>query len=241
VPWVETASDVDGMTVEAIKMQLEKYRSHVGDIPKKSEINKMKKDSLVTFFKTVIAQYKASQSNVLDEAHAEHSASQPSINISHSITEGNQSLYIEDPTVIDKLLVPQLKAQLELYRSQSNSVPSKSVINKMKKTGLVDLLKEVVAQFKASEAGNFARNVQNSTQAEGSGMAEEAPARIEDLSKIRSTKTSKTVLKIQLELYRNLVAGIPSSDQLEGMKKPELVEQLVKAVNYFKAHRLKSM
>jgi len=41
------------------------------------------------------------------------------------------------------------------------------------------------------------------------------------------------VLKIQLELYRNLVAGIPSSDQLEGMKKPELVEQLVKAVNYF--------
>jgi len=47
----------------------------------------------------------------------------------------------------------------------------------MKKAGLVDLLKEVVAEFKASDAGNFPRNVQNSTQAEGPSMAEEVPTR----------------------------------------------------------------
>jgi hypothetical protein len=29
-PWVETQSEVDDMTVSAIKMQLEKYQSHVG-------------------------------------------------------------------------------------------------------------------------------------------------------------------------------------------------------------------
>jgi len=76
-------SDVDGMTVEAIKMQLEKYRSHVGDIPKKSEIKKMKKAGLITFFKTVIAQHKTLQSNVPNEAQAQHSTSQSPTNISH--------------------------------------------------------------------------------------------------------------------------------------------------------------
>jgi ATP-dependent protease HslVU (ClpYQ) ATPase subunit len=42
-PWVESKSEVNEMTVAAIKMQLEKYRSCIEDIPKKSEINKMKK------------------------------------------------------------------------------------------------------------------------------------------------------------------------------------------------------
>ena len=58
VPWVENDSKVGDMTVPAIKMQLEKYRSRVEDIPKKSELNKMKKPGLVTLFKTVIAQHK---------------------------------------------------------------------------------------------------------------------------------------------------------------------------------------
>ena len=43
VPWVESESDVDELTASAIKMQLEKYRLRVDNIPKKSEINKIKK------------------------------------------------------------------------------------------------------------------------------------------------------------------------------------------------------
>ena len=45
--WVETDFEVNGMTVAAIKLQLEKYRSCIQDIPKKSELNKMKKPGLV--------------------------------------------------------------------------------------------------------------------------------------------------------------------------------------------------
>jgi hypothetical protein len=55
LPWVETESEVDNMTVAAIKMQLEKYRLHIADTPQKSELNKLKKAGLVTFVKNTIA------------------------------------------------------------------------------------------------------------------------------------------------------------------------------------------
>jgi hypothetical protein len=42
------------------------------------------------------------------------------------------------------------------------------------------------------------------------------------------------MLRMQLELYRQLVPNIPPSDQLEGKKKSELAELLVKAVNQCK-------
>ena len=60
----------------------------------------------------------------------------------------------------------------------------------------------------------------------------------EDLSKIESSKTTKTVLKVQPELYRQLVLGIPTSNQLEGMKKYELVDLLVNAINLFFFHQI---
>jgi hypothetical protein len=50
ISWVETDFEVDGMTVAAIKLlQLEKYRSYIWDIPKKSELNKMKNLVLLLF------------------------------------------------------------------------------------------------------------------------------------------------------------------------------------------------
>jgi hypothetical protein len=61
-PWVESESEVNEMTVAAIKMQLEKYRSCIEDIPKKSEINKMKKAALVLFLKAMVTQHKAAVS-----------------------------------------------------------------------------------------------------------------------------------------------------------------------------------
>jgi hypothetical protein len=61
--------------------------------------------------------------------------------------------------------------------------------------------------------------------------------RILGLAKIKSSKTNKTVLKSQLELYRQLVPGIPTSHQLEGKKNTELVELLVEAVNKYRAQQ----
>jgi hypothetical protein len=61
-PWVESESEVNEMTVAAIKMQLEKYRSRIEDIPKKSEINKMKKAALILFLKAMVTQHKAAVS-----------------------------------------------------------------------------------------------------------------------------------------------------------------------------------
>ena len=150
----------------------------------------------------MVAQHKASLLNVPDEVQTEQCIPQPHgpINISQPVIEEGQSLYIEDPTAIDRLPIPQLKAQLEMYRLQVDIVPKKSEINKLKKQGLVDLLKMVVAKYKASGAEDFPRNL-HTTHAEGYIMREEASARMEDLSKIRSTKTNKAVLKIQLELY----------------------------------------
>jgi hypothetical protein len=58
---------------------------------------------------------------------------------------------------------------------------------------------------------------------------------MEDLSKIRSSKTTKTVLKAQLELYRSLVPNMHTTDQLEGKKKNELVDLLVNAVQHYKS------
>ena len=58
---------------------------------------------------------------------------------------------------------------------------------------------------------------------------------MEDLSKIRSTKTTKTVIKVQLELCRNLVPGIPTPDQLESKKKTEPVDLLVNAVKHYQS------
>jgi hypothetical protein len=143
-------------------------------------------------------------------------------------------MYIEEPTAIDGVLVPQLRAQLELHRPHIK-VPEKSEIKKMRKSALVDLLKRVVAEYKTSQAADSGRNVQPIAQAEGYIIANDAPARMEDLSKIRSTKTNKTVLKVQLELYRKLVPGIPTPVQLEGKKRDELIDLLVNAVNHYKS------
>jgi len=144
-----------------------------------------------------------------------------------------QSLYIGDPT---GLLVSQLKAHLELYRTSTDlNIPKKSEINQMKKTNLVDLLNGIIAQHTSTEAVALDRNMHTNAQAGGSIMADEAPVRMEDLTKIRSSKTTKTVLKVQLELYRNLVPDIPAPDQLEGKKKNELVDLLVNAVNQYKS------
>ena len=77
--------------------------------------------------------------------------------------------------------------------------------------------------------------MQHIAQGEGSITADEAPARMEDLSKIRSTKTTKTVIKVQLELCRNLVPGIPTPDQLESKKKTEPVDLLVNAVKHYQS------
>jgi len=87
----------------------------------------------------------------------------------------------------------------------------------------------------STEAVALDRNMHTNAQAGGSIMADEAPVRMEDLTKIRSSKTTKTVLKVQLELYRNLVPDIPAPDQLEGKKKNELVDLLVNAVNQYKS------
>jgi hypothetical protein len=125
------------MTVAAIKLQLEKYRSHIQDIPKKSELSKMKKPGLVAFLKTVIPQYTSSfhPAQVQTEQPTAHSAPPPVVN-------EDKLLYIENPTEIDKLLVPQIREQLELYRSHIESIPKKAVLKQIKKPGLIDLLKK---------------------------------------------------------------------------------------------------
>jgi hypothetical protein len=234
-PWVESESEVNEMTVVAIKMQLEKYRSCIEDIPKKSEINKMKKAALVLFLKAIVTQHKAAVSASL---LADTSSMAPSLQSTipgalQQTIAVDQSLYIGDPT---GLLVSQLKAHLELYRTSTDlNIPKKSEINQMKKASLVDLLNSIIAQHISTQAVAPDRNVNVNAQAGGSIMADEAPARMEDLAKIKSSKTNKTMLKVQLELYRNLVPGIPASDQLEGKKKNELVDLLVNAVNQYKS------
>lgn len=114
MPWVENESEVDQMTVPAIRMQLEKYQSRIADISPRSEVNKLKKSGLTAALKKVISQY---NSSLPLNAHNE--------------TQSEQSiLRIEDPTLIDGLLVPQLKEQLELYRSHADNVPEKSEIER---------------------------------------------------------------------------------------------------------------
>ena len=226
VPWVENDSKVGDMTVPAIKMQLEKYRSWVEDIPKKLELNKMKKPGLVTLFKTVIAQHIAAQAGQPIHHPIMHTL-QPAAEL--------ETLYITDLSVIDGLTVPQLKTQLEMYRACTNDLPKKSDINKLKKAALVDLLKRLMVQYQSSKTINQDSNLQDPVQAGGQMIVDETPRRMEDLAKIKSSKTNKTVLKTQLELYRQLVSGIPTSDQLEGKKKTELVELLVEAVNQYRA------
>src|ERR1700683_4578094 len=119
--WVETDFEVNGMAVAAIKLQLEKYRSRIQDIPKKSELNKIKKPGLVAFLKTVIAQYTSSfhSAQVQTEQPTAHSALPLVVN-------EDKLLHIEIPTEIDKLLVPQIREQLELYRSHIESIPKKA-------------------------------------------------------------------------------------------------------------------
>ena len=126
-----------------------------------------------------------------------------------------------------------MKTHLELYRTSTNlHIPKKSEINQMKKASLVDFLNsKVIAQHTSTQAAALDRNMHANAQAGGSIMADEVPARMEDLTKIRRSKTTKTVLKVQLELYRNLVPDISASDQLEGKKKNELVDFLVNTVN----------
>jgi hypothetical protein len=161
LPWVETDSEVDDMTVATIKMQLEKYRLRIADIPKKSELNKLKKAGLVTFLKNIIAQHTASLLVASDGgAQVEEPISQPTVPTSQQVAEAGQLLLIEDLNMIDGFLVPQLKAQLEMYRSHTDNVPKKSEINQMRKPALIDLLKKVAAQYKASQTGDMARNVQ---------------------------------------------------------------------------------
>jgi hypothetical protein len=140
----------------------------------------------------VVAQHKASLLNVPDEVQTEQCISQPHgpINISQPVIEEGQSLYIEDPTVIDRLPIPQLKAQLEMYRLQVDIVPKKSEINKLKKQGLVDLLRMVVAKYKASGAEDFPRNL-HTTHAEGYIMREEASARMEVYLKSGAPKLTR--------------------------------------------------
>jgi len=127
-------------------MQLEKYRSHIEGIPKKSEINKMKKAALVLFLKAMVTQHKAAVSASL---LADTSSIAPSLQstIPRALQQTiavDQSLYIGDPT---GLLVSQLKAHLELYRTSTNlNIPKKSEINQMKKANLVDLLNGIIAQ-----------------------------------------------------------------------------------------------
>jgi hypothetical protein len=125
------------MTVAAIKLQLEKYRSHIQDIPKKSELSKMKKPGLVAFLKTVIPQYTSSfhPAQVQTEQPTAHSALPLVVN-------EDKLLHIGIPTEIDKLLVPQIREQLELYRSHIESIPKKAVLKQIKKPGLIDLLKK---------------------------------------------------------------------------------------------------
>ena len=214
------------MTVPAIKIQLEKYRSQIGDIPKKSEINKIKRSGLIALFKNVIAQHFATQ-HEQPICHTIAHPLQPTTEV--------EILHITDLSVINRLTVPQLRIQLEMYRALTGNVPKKSDINKLKKGGLIDLLKGLVAQYQSSEAVNQAQNQQDSVQVERSTIVDETPERMEDLAKINSSKVTKTVLKNQLELYRQLVPGIPTSDQLERKKKAELVEMLVLAVNNYRA------
>jgi hypothetical protein len=233
LPWVETDSEVDDMTVVAIKMQLEKYRLRTADIPKKSELNKLKKPGLVTFLKNIISQHKLTLLDDFNREQLEQPISHPVVQASQQIAEASHLLLVEDLTVIDGLLLPQLKAQLEIYRPHTDNVPKKAEINRMRKPALIDLLKGVAAQYKASQAGDLVRNMQPTVQVGGSIISDQGPARMVDLSKIRSTKTTKTVLKAQLELYRQLVPSMPMSDQLEGMKKAELVNLLVDAVNHY--------
>ena len=92
--------------------------------------------------------------------------------------------------MIDRLPIPQLKAQLEMYRLQVDIVPKKSEINKLKKQGLVDLLKMVVAKYKASGAEDFPRNL-HTTHAEGYIMREEASARMEVYLKSGAPKLTR--------------------------------------------------
>lgn len=96
----------------------------------------------------------------------------------------------------------------------------------MKKSGLVDLLKKVIAQYKALQATDSGSNLQFTVQTAESIMDDDTLARMEDLSKIRSAKTNKSVLKNQLELYRQLVPDIPPSDQLEKKKRQTLLSSL---------------
>jgi hypothetical protein len=191
----------------------------------------MRRLALVSLLKFIIVQYKAPVPPHLHAAHAQQPALPLVINPPQPISAVDQSMYIEEPTAIDGLLVPQLKAQLELHRPHIK-VPEKSEIKKMRKSALVDLLKRVVAEYKTLQAADSGRNVQLIAQAGGSIIANDAPAR---MSKIRSTKTKKTVLKVQLELYRKLVPGIPTPVQLEGKKRDEFVDLLVNAVNHYKS------
>ena len=114
-------------------MQLKKYRSHIEDIPKKSEINKMKRAALVSFLKEIVTQHKAavSASFLADTLNMAPNLQSTIPRALQLTIEVDQSLYIGDPT---RLLVSQLKAHLELYRTSTNlHIPKKSEINQMKK------------------------------------------------------------------------------------------------------------
>jgi hypothetical protein len=222
------------MTVAAIKMQLEKYRLRIADIPKKSELNKLKKAGLVTFLKNTISQHRASILVASDGgAQVEQPISQPTVPASQQVAEAGQLLPIEDLNVIDGFLVSQLKLQLEMYRPHTDNVPKKPEINQMRKPALIDLLKRVAAQYKASQTGDMARTVQPTMQSGSSIIVDQGPARMLNVSKITSSKTTKVVLKTQLELYRQCLPNMPTPEQMEGMKKPELVNLLLDAVNYY--------
>ena len=60
---------------------------------------------------------------------------------------------------------------------------------------LVDLLKGLMVQYWSSKTINHDSNLQNPVQARGQMIADETPERMEDLAKIKSSKTNKTVLK----------------------------------------------
>lgn len=157
--------------------------------------------------------------------------------------EIEQTPWVEEHSMVDSMKVPALKIQLEKYRSRVTDIPKKSEINKLKRPGLIELLKHVLDQYKASlpvDNHEGPQIEQQSTSNNHHIAQNEQPGLMDDHSVIRDRKTTMEMLRFQLQLYRPLVTGMPTVAQLKGKKKHVLVETLIEAVNQYKASMLRA-
>jgi len=199
-------------------MQLEKYRRTLQIFQKNQNSTNWKKLALSPFSKIPLPSI---------ELHICCFWTGWATNFSPTVSAHNkwqkqvQLLLIRTSMWLMDFLSHKLKTQLEMYRSHADNVlRNQKSINE--KTALIDLLKMVAAQYKASQTRVWPKwPVYHQA---GILYVDQGPARILDVPRY-SSKNTKTVLKALLELLDS-VPNMPISEQMERMKKPELVNLL---------------